>query len=79
MGEKEFDPWSCSEDSSFLHHHDPLHREKDIHEQGWEKRHMALQGEAGRRQGSSTHLFVLGSWWEAGGGMSEVLQCPLQG
>lgn len=21
LGEKEFDPWSCSEDSSFLHHH----------------------------------------------------------
>lgn len=35
--------------------------------------------EAGSGQSFSTHLFVLGSWWEAGGGMSEVLQCPLQG
>lgn len=46
---------------------------------GREKGHTAQKGEAGSRQGSSTHLFVLGSWWEAGGGMSEVLQCPLQG
>lgn len=44
-----------------------------------ERARCPARKEAESRQGSSTHLFVLGSWWEAGGGMSEVLQCPLQG
>lgn len=71
-------------DSSSPHHHvraaSPSTGKSASVGTGGRKGSTAQRGERlDTGTGSSTHLFELGSWWAEGEGMSDVLQCPLQG